>query len=474
MTDLYTGKKALIMGLGVNGGGLASAEYLVKHGALVSVTDLRCENELRESISELNNFVKTCGAKEIRYILGKHEIADFQNSDIVIKNPGVKPDSPYLEAAEKARVKIETDIGIFLSVNNSVAGHGARLTAVTGSKGKSFTSSAIFYLLDNARKDGLLPGAAYLGGNITYSPLLFADKLTADDDVVLELSSWQTGDLKNNPLLKPKVALVTAIMSDHQNWYHNMEDYMSDKQAINKFQTRDDVTIAYTGVDATEKRNVWGLSFLQNTKGKKISYTTVEAENFFDCPVAAGGIHNKTNIYGAYLACVELGLEPLYIKEKLAKFPGIEHRLEFFYQYKNKNINNKICFYNDSAATIPEAAASALHSFENIVLVTGGTDKNLDFTPLAKAAHLAVNIVLLEGSGTDKLIPLFAKENISYYGPYSDFEAAVKEAINVAKNIKCAGDINVILSPGCTSFGMFANEFERGRSWKNAVRDILG
>ncbi|MDR1025257.1 MAG: UDP-N-acetylmuramoyl-L-alanine--D-glutamate ligase, partial [Treponema sp.] len=233
----FSGRRVLIMGLGRHGGGLESAAYLGRHGAELTITDLQDEKALAGSIEKLEAALKGCGAAaQIRYVLGKHETADFERADLVIKNPGVKPDSPYLQAARR----VETDISLFL------ARSPARLIAVTGSKGKSSAASALHWVLERARNPAsaaragraVLPGKAWRGGNITVSPLSFLDQLTADDDVVLELASWQLGELRGRlkdggegrgePLLKPRCAVITAIMQDHLDRYPDMGTYVAD------------------------------------------------------------------------------------------------------------------------------------------------------------------------------------------------------------------------------------------------------
>jgi UDP-N-acetylmuramoylalanine--D-glutamate ligase len=176
--------------------------------------------------------------------------------------------------------------------------------------------------------------------------------------------------------------------------------------------------------------------------------------------------HQKQNLLAAGLALLGLGLPPQTIREGLGTFPGIEHRLELFHRAGG------IDFYNDSAATIPEAAASAIEALTPaapLVLVTGGTDKNLDFSPLVKMAGKAKAIILLAGTGSDKLASLFNNAGIAYSGPFDNLDTAVRAAIAAA----ASGD-RVALSPGCASFGMFLNEFDRGRKWKEAVKRLAG
>ncbi|GMO46682.1 MAG: UDP-N-acetylmuramoyl-L-alanine--D-glutamate ligase [Termitinemataceae bacterium] len=477
----YSGIDALVMGLGINGGGLESAKFLAKHGAKLTVTDLRSAEILQASITALDEFVGSINAAPVRYVLGHHEIDDFKSADLVIKNPGVPPSSPFLQAAKTGA--IETDISLFLKYNP------ARLSAVTGSKGKSFITSAIYYALNlvhtKKMKSKQLASSldqsdfcsrAYIGGNITVSPLTFLEKLTANDDVVLELSSWQLGDIKN-VALKPRVAVLSSIMKDHQDRYGNMESYVADKRIIYECQDETCATVA--------QNDEWGRSFLSQTKAKKYLYSNTDMSKNINGAylkdgegIASGqigllngscvvvpkitrvqGVHQKTNLLAASLCLLELGVPPDFIRECNAEFPGIEHRLELFFE------NGGIKFYNDTAATIPEAAACAIEALENAVLITGGTDKDLDFAPFIKAAHKAKKIILLEGSAQNKIIDGLRHKNIRYSGPFASLDAALNCALENAESRD-----SVVLSPGCASFGMFINEFDRGRKWKEAVR----
>ena len=471
--DWFSGKKVLIMGLGLHGGGIESARYLAGLGAELTVTDLRDEKALAPSMEKLMSV-------PIRYVLGKHDIEDFLKADIVIKNPGVHADSPYLKAAKC----IETDISLFL------AACPAKILAVTGSKGKSTVSSALYHVLNESleKKAGLTKGKVYLGGNITISPLSFLNALNENDTVALELSSWQLGDLRGKNLLKPRAAIITPIMKDHLDSYASMEAYINDKRLIYQNQDNEDATIA--------KDDEWGRSFLGESRGRALVYSDKplekgasggwisgteapgyarlwESSNIKEKPgnvveVVPGhplvpGLHQKLNLMAAALTLLDLGLDAGFIKDCLGRFPGIEHRLEFFHE------SGGIRFYNDSAATIPEAAAAAIMAFDRTpLLVTGGTDKGLDFTPLARAAAKARGIVLLAGTGTEKLKALLDRQNTGYRGPFDSLDAAIRAVLETA----IPGDI-VLLSPGCTSFGMFHNETDRGLKWKEGVRNLV-
>jgi UDP-N-acetylmuramoylalanine--D-glutamate ligase len=468
----YSGVKALVMGLGLHGGGLETSRFLIRRGASLTVTDLRDEKTLSPSIEQLDAFCHEQGAALPRYVLGGHNIEDFEKADMVIKNPGVPSDSPFLKAARR----IETDISLFLAESK------ARLFAVTGSKGKSSTASALHYILQSAGAGGM----AFLGGNITVSPLVFLDDLTKDDDVVLELSSWQLGDLKGRktvdkrPLLKPFAVVMTAILPDHLDRYSSMEEYVNDKRIAYQDQDSEDITVA--GDDC------WGMTFRTQTRGRPLVYSRAPLAEDLDggwienglglarlhnWPCARDetvelvperlrveGVHQKMNLLAAAIAAYGVGVEAEKIKEALAAFPGVEHRLEFFHETERAR------FYNDSAATIPEAVAACVDALSckgPLVLVTGGHDKNLDFSPLVNSASKASAIILLSGTGSEKLKRLFDGAGIAYNGPYDNLESAVRRALEAVVK----GGI-IALSPGCASFGMFAHEFDRGRKWKDA------
>ena len=463
------GLKVTVMGLGLNGGGLSTARFFAEAGASVTVTDKKSAEELAPSIAALERF------PNIRFVLGAHEIADFRDADCVIKNPGVKlQGNEYLEAARS----IETDISAFLRLSRSP------ILAVTGSKGKSSTVSALHFGLTE------LGYHSFLGGNITVSPLTFIDEIDGSTPVVLELSSWQLADLRGRGLLKPRVAILTPVMPDHQNWYGGMEPYVADKKLI--YADQDDSCHLLCNAD-----DEWGPVFAREARargsdGPRVHWYSsrpfigrdfcadpdaadgawLEADGrgfmrlagkvteILPAKLSVPGAHMRQNLLNAAQAIALFGADPAKTAAALARFPGIEHRLEFFHE------ESGVRFYNDSAATIPEAVAAALGSFEKpVILLTGGTDKNLDFTPLADAAHRAKKILLLAGSGTDKLIPMLAARSIPFEGPF----ASLEELIARARAAASSGD-TVVFSPGATSFGMFKNEFDRGNRFRDAVR----
>jgi UDP-N-acetylmuramoylalanine--D-glutamate ligase len=450
------------MGLGLHGGGLESARFFAGHGARVTVTDLRTENVLAPSLKQLEGLPLRC-------VLGKHEYADFENADIVIKNPAVRPDSPYLARSRR----VETDMSVFLSLCPGP------VLAVTGSKGKSTTASALHYGLS-----GVFPGSR-LGGNITTSALSFLEELGEDDPVVLELSSWQLADLRGRGLLRPRVAFITNILPDHLDRYGSMEPYVADKKVIYESQEASGATLCFAD-------DTWGGIFARETPGTPYMFSReslppgvsgawledgqgfarlyggprASPEPVFILPreLKITGPHHRINLLAAGLGLYLFGLPPELVRARMAEFPGIEHRLELCGE------KNGIRFYNDSAATIPEALAAAVQAFPGVPLrlIAGGTDKKLDFSVFGPFSGIPRDIYLLEGSATVKLRRVLEDRGAAYHGPYTSLEEALREAVASAKS----GEV-ILFSPGCTSFGMFLNEFDRGRKFKALAAKII-
>ncbi|GAB1433465.1 UDP-N-acetylmuramoyl-L-alanine--D-glutamate ligase [Spirochaetota bacterium] len=451
------GIRVTIMGLGLHGGGLASAKFFAENGAKLTVTDLKDEKALSASIQALKDY-------DINYTLGSHKESDFLNADLVIKNPAVRPDNPYLGMAKW----IETDISVFLALCPST------IAAISGSKGKSSCAAALSHILSFSGVKN------FIGGNITISPLSFLPMLTPEHIVVLELSSWQLGDLGHRKLLKPKTAILTRIVPDHQDRYLNMDAYVADKRLI--YANQDETCFTICDLD-----DPYGLSFAKETKAMVLGYAKTLPPGFWginiadsDCPSQAklpdlgpmellpaklgvAGEHARRNMAAASLAAWTLGATPDLIPMAAGNFKGLEHRLELVTDC------NGVKWYNDSAATVPEALKAAMDSFkEPVVLITGGSDKALDFAVASDAYTKAEQIILLEGSGTNKVIKLLEALGRTYNGPYADMESAVEKAAKYA----LPGQV-VLMSPACTSFGMFANEFERGRAFKTAVLNLV-
>ncbi|MBO4546112.1 MAG: UDP-N-acetylmuramoyl-L-alanine--D-glutamate ligase, partial [Treponema sp.] len=194
------------------------------------------------------------------------------------------------------------------------------------------------------------------------------------------------------------------------------------------------------------------------------------------------GRHMRQNVMNAALVLYLMGVQPDAIQKILGGWNGIPHRLQFFHQFKSAAART-VRFYNDSCSTVPEAAAAASAAFgKTVIFIAGGTDKGLDFEPLAEAldptivsSSPAAALYLLAGSGTDKLLPLLQARKIAFNGPYNSLDellGALKKDFGDASSPAYNND-TVVFSPGCTSFGMFSNEFDRGEKFMAAVKKIF-
>jgi UDP-N-acetylmuramoylalanine--D-glutamate ligase len=266
------------------------------------------------------------------------------------------------------------------------------------------------------------------------------------------------------------------------NRYSSLEEYVADKRLIYTDQDQGCYTVC-------NNDDPWGRSFASETRGKVLRYSDAPsglpgawiedapsrrglysasgsssiAEEILPSRLLVPGEHQRKNLLAAALACRVFGIKAANVASSLGTFPGVEHRLECFAE------KNGISWYNDSAATIPQAVGAALSSFKGpVILITGGTDKNIDFEPVRAVYAKAKMIILLAGTGTEKLKPILEKDGVPFVGPFDDLGRAVSQASALARS----GD-TVLLSPGCASFGMFLHEFDRGRKFKETVQELL-
>ena len=438
------------MGLGLHGGGVATARFCCAHGAEVTVTDLRAEEDLADSIEALSD----CS---IRYVLGRHERGDFASADIVFKNPAVPRTSRFLSDVNR----VETDISFFLAL------HRGPVYGITGTKGKSTTASALHSIV--SAQDA----SARLGGNITLSPLTFADDLNGDEPIVLELSSFQLGDLGLTPAGKtgevPRlaVAVVTNVLADHQDYYPSMEAYASDKTWVFRGQRHDSWVLLsaddpYSSgfvppfpnrcIRISGEQPVGTVRLPEMLGGNEVVVVPEE--------VRVRGVHQRLNLLFAGVSAVAAGVDLALIRERIASFPGLPHRLE------HVGSIDGVAYYNDSAATIADASLAAVRSFhERVHLIAGGSDKGLSLDLFANISDTVASLHLLAGSAAPQIVTTVRAAGGSFSGPHTSLSGAMDAARNAAK----PADV-VLLSPGCASFGMFRNEFDRGDQFRSLVR----
>ena len=383
------GQRVTVMGLGLFGGGVGAVRFLVREGAVVTVTDLRSKKDLHASVRALNGL-------PIAFKLGGHEETDFRNADLIVANPAVPRSSPYLKIAESAGVPITSEICLF------VERCPAPIIGITGSSGKTTTTALIGEMLRQKDK------RTRVGGNIGGSLLDELDLLHADVPIVLELSSFQLdrlGDLS----WSPHIAVTTNFAPNHIDIHGSLQAYRRAKQQIVRHQTKNDWTIV-NGEDAEVSR--WAgagqrVVFAVEGGGDvfvregKIQHA-IGGETRTVCPVdtlSLPGRHNLANALAATGAAVISGVSEKNIADVLQTFQGVPHRLEQVAKI------NGVLYVNDSIATSPDRTRTALMAYDDrrIVLIAGGYDKgiafdNLGVTIAEKVAHL---IVMGEHRGCD-------------------------------------------------------------------------
>ncbi len=448
-----SGKRVLIMGLGLHGSGIASARYASEHGAVVRVTDLRPAEILAPSIVALEGL-------PIEYVLGEHRDEDFLWAEIVIHVPGVRRDSPYLRLAREHGARIEQEIGLFFEECRG------KIIGVTGTRGKTTTTSLIYHLL---KANGL---PTVIGGNVSgVETLSLLPSISSETLVVLELSSWQLEGLAPHKI-SPSVAVMTNVYPDHLDTYKGMEEYAEAKATIFRYQHEADLAIF-------NYDNPWTRRFGEESMAETW-YTSVERWGSFErhstvvmpflfSETPMIGRHNLENILLATTAARLLGVPDEVIGRTVRSFRGVAQRRE-----EIANIMG-VRYINDTTSTTPIAGRVALNAFDGpIVLVAGGNTKRL---PLEDWPQTIVkrcrDVILLEGTGTEQLLvaieqarQTFGLENL-VRGVFGDFKQAMDSAVSFTR----AGDV-LLFSPGFTSFGMFLNEFDRGDKFVEYVRGL--
>jgi UDP-N-acetylmuramoylalanine--D-glutamate ligase len=435
---------------------VAAARYAVQQGAdEVVVTDMRTAEVLEPSLRKLEGL-------PIRYVLGQHVNVDFERADVVVRNPGVRRDSPYLAAARAAGARVEMEITwFFRACPGKIAG-------ITGTRGKSTTTMLLHAILTAA---GMQP---LLGGNLgRIETLTLLPEISPDRWVVLELGNWMLEGL--HPIRRsPHLAIFTNLLPDHLNAYNSMEDYGEAKSSIFRYQGKDDIAIfnaenSYTRTysELATAEHVWLYSPERSVSSPR-GPAHDERLFLYRDDIRMRGEHNIGNVQAATLAAELIGITPDVIHRAVSGFRGVPHRLEAVRELDG------VLYINDSASTAPVAGTAALRSFERpIVLIAGGNSKNLDTGDFAaEIVARAKHVVLLAGDASEAFAGAIrsAAEReghpgaVLVTGPLDD----LSRALTAARSAAAPGDV-VLFSPGFTSFGMFLNEFDRGDRFRDLV-----
>ncbi len=455
----WRGLRVLVVGLGLHGGAEATVRWLVQQRAIVRVTDAKTSAALRPTIQRLKGLPITMS-------LGRHKQDDVQWADIVVQNPGVPDSAVPIQQAHARGTLVVNEAAIFFMLCP------APLIGITGTRGKTTTTLLLAAIMKRWDRQTIV------SGNVRRVAML--DQLMtikATSRPVLELSSFQLEGLAAIER-SPHIAVMTNLHVDHLNRYGQMSAYADAKYNIFRFQSAHDLAIlnadnAWTARAAKVTpaqviwfsrqghRGAWSFSITKEwvTEKKKGRVTKIVARSAY----RLGGQHQEENLLAAVAAARATGVPVMTIRAAVTSFSGVPHRQEIVRTWRGRQ------YINDTAATSPDGALAAMQVFPKGLFIVGGTDKDLDFTALAATiARQHIPIVLLPGTGTDKL--LRALKKIKY-----------QQSCTVAKNMVTAVRLAtaqaqpkqpIILSPGAASFGLFVHEFDRGEQFIKAVRAL--
>jgi UDP-N-acetylmuramoylalanine--D-glutamate ligase len=443
------GKRVLVVGLARTG--VATSHFCAARGAIVTATDTRTENAIGEALPQLR-------AAGVHLELGGHSKELFLIQDLIIPSPGVPADAPPLQAARANGITIWSEIEL---ADRFLKG---RLIGITGSNGKTTTTSLIEHILMSSGVPTIL------AGNIG-TPLISIVEQTNDRTVTLaELSSFQ---LELIETFRPNISVFLNLTPDHLDRHHTFEGYGAAKARIFENQTESDSAVLNADDPATtkyapskpqmfwfsRKQRVAQGTFVRETEiifrsdGKEETVLKIQ-----DIPLA--GAHNVENVLAAVAATRLAGAEAAAIAKGVRSFSGVEHRLEFVAEIGG------VRYYNDSKATNVDATLKALDAFPGrILVILGGKDKGSDYTLLRALLREKAILALLIGAATDKIEKQIA-------GSVAIERAGtIERAVEIASHAARPGDI-VLLAPACASFDQFENYEHRGRVFKNLVHQL--
>lgn len=479
--DSFQDAVVTVMGLGryKQGSGLGATKWLMRHGAQVIVTDLKGPEELEESMAIVNEWYEKYRAHypertiyQPLFVLGEHRKEDFGGVDLVVKNPGVPSESEFIQEAVKNNIPVESDVSLFFR-------HCPYpMICVTGTKGKTTTTKLVGEMLHNIDEQ------AIVAGNVNTSPLEYLDELTKRGEptpIVLELSSWLLESMPQafEEMKKgPDVSILTNIYPDHMDRYHSFGDYIHSKEIIFEYQSPSQFTILnYDHPILKEmEREVKGkLFWCSRTYMEhdgcylKDGVIVFRRDNKDEvilplAEVSLKGAHNEENILTAVCAAKLYNVPSSAIIEALKSFAGVPDRQELVREV------DEITYINDTAATQQEAVIAALDHFGadgDIVLIAGGVDKDGQYDALAeRIVATCKHVVLFEGTASEII-----EKELRGRVPLEKGVRTMQDAVNKARAAASTGDI-VLLSPAAASFNLFANAYDRGEQFREAVRNL--
>ncbi len=461
------GKKVAFVGMGV--ANVPCAKWLASHGAIVYACDKRNKEYIgTEDCKEMEEL-------GVHFSLGDNYLEVLPEMDLIFRSHGILPfQNPWIGECIERGQKVTTEMEVFFSLCP------AKIIAVTGSNGKTTTTTIISEMLKAAGKK------VYLGGNIGKALMPELETIGKDDFAVVELSSFQLLTM-GNMVSKPDIAVVTNIEITHQDHHTSLDEYVDAKRNVLIYQNPESKAVLNADCDYSIGGRVYhdmrfdirgslyefsikhpvenGTYMAENgdivysESGKK---TIVMNKNDIIIP----GMHNVENYCTAITAV--WGLVPIDIMKNIARtFGGVEHRIEFVREFRG------VKYYNDSIATSPSRVISGLNAFnQKIIMICGGSDKGNDMSQMVPLILKKVKLLVLNGATAQKIYDaVLADENYPSSGLKIEKTDTMQNALEIAKNNAVSGDI-VSLCPACPAFDQFKTFEYRGRAYKKLVNDF--
>ncbi|WP_413627070.1 UDP-N-acetylmuramoyl-L-alanine--D-glutamate ligase [Fructilactobacillus vespulae] len=451
LIDSYKNKNVLVFGAGLSG--TNAAKLLIKLGANVTLTDGKKLEEItdHQELSDLG----------VNIVAGQSPLSLLDGTDLMVKNPGIPYDVALVKAAEEKQIPIIVEVELASEVAE------APIVAVTGSNGKTTTTTMISEMLSAGKS----AGTAYKAGNIGISATQVAEKATKNDEIVMEVSSFM---LLGITKFHPKIAVITNIFENHLDYHKTRENYVNAKLNITKNQDEKDFLVI--NFDTAEWRKLSERSraqvvpFSANGEFKTGAYQLAgklyyQDEFIMDATdIRVPGEHNVENALAAIAVAKISGVATSKIVKILKNFGGVRHRNQYVLTANGRQ------FYNDSKATDIEATQMAIEGFKQpVVLIAGGLDRGYTFEKLEKDFQEHLSGIVLYGQ-TQKLLE---KSAIAAGIKNIKLVDNLDEAVPVAYEMSKPGDI-VLLSPANASWDQFASFEERGDQFIKDVEKITG
>lgn len=452
------GKKVAIIGIGVSN--VPLLDYFYEKNAIVTVFDNRNIEQIDSNIiGKMEQYHFEC-------FFGENNLKHLKGFNIIFRSPSCMPFIKEIEEEVKRGAILTSEIEMVLKLTP------AKTIGVTGTEGKTTTTSLIYEILKKAGKK------CFLGGNIGKPIFTQIKDMKPEDIVILEMSSFQLMNID----ISPNVALVTNLYPDHLNVHRSYEEYQEAKKNIFKYQDENGLVVLNNDNDIT-------LSFAKEANGKVIFFSSkakLQDGYIYDntdgnikyCKdgirrhlvnkneIKLRGIHNYENVCAA-LAVTSNFVDIETAINAIKEFNGVEHRLEFV-----KEIDG-VKYYNDSIGTSPASTIAGLNAFdENIILLAGGSDKGLDYKEVGKAIAKKVGTLILCGPTSPKIEKETKNALINIGKTIQIYHTNnLEESVKLAKEKSKPGDI-VLLSPASASFDAFKNFAERGEKFKEFVKNL--